>query len=146
MTKDLSDIVTKLRAASGTNQALVDLSTKCAGAAEELLEALQKPKSDGQKSRRKSLQKALKGLWGRDRVEELRWRVQGYRDELNLKVLVYLSSVPTPVVHTLTNNCRTQIDIVSAQQSANLASLNVYSQKALDALTSIVLSQQAIVR
>lgn len=76
--------------ASGTSQALGELFLKCGETADSLLNALESLKDIGPKTKWQSVRKALKGLWGKEKVEEMRKILQGYRYQLNLHVLVDL--------------------------------------------------------
>jgi hypothetical protein len=69
--------------------ALCKLSEQCFGVAGELAEALDKLKVQGTSNRRwKSFRQALKSLMKRDDVERITTRLQHFRDELNLHLLV----------------------------------------------------------
>ena len=62
------------------------------------------PKS-GKKTKWKSARKALKTLWGREAVEEMKSRLLGFREELKLHLLVRLKYMPNVFskLSTLTN-------------------------------------------
>lgn len=90
---DLTAISAKLedsrRATTGCND-LDDLCRRVRETAKELLDALQGMKASGQHGRGKSARKALKTIWGQRRVEEMKARLEDYRDEMQLRVLVSL--------------------------------------------------------
>jgi hypothetical protein len=72
------------------NDGLDTLCELCGKTAHELLTALKGLKTSGQKSRAKSARKALKAMWGKERVEEMKTRLEGYRNELQFHILVSL--------------------------------------------------------
>jgi hypothetical protein len=84
--KNLEDPVSGTTGCSG----LDDLCGRALLAAKELLDALEGLKISGQKSRVKSARKALKAIWGKSRVEEMKTRLEGYRDEMQFHILVSL--------------------------------------------------------
>jgi hypothetical protein len=61
--------------------------------AKELSDTLKEMKADGKKSRIKSARKALKTMWGKKRVEDMKRRLEEYRDEIQFHVLVDLKLV-----------------------------------------------------
>jgi len=72
---------------------LDDISRRCTKAAMELLAALEELKAWGQKSKVKSVRKALKAIWGKRRVENMKKRLEGFRNEMQFYVLVNLEWV-----------------------------------------------------
>ena len=50
--------------------------------------ALRGMKVPGQKNKVKSVRKALKIIWGEKRVDEMKTRLEGYRDELQFHVMM----------------------------------------------------------
>jgi len=69
---------------------LDNLRKLCANTADEMLFTLNGLRVSGHKSRIKSARMALKAIWGRKRVEEMKIRLEGYRDQLQFQVLVEL--------------------------------------------------------
>jgi hypothetical protein len=93
VTEDLAAVAKKLETpdkAGMGNDGLDSLCKLCAKAAIELLTALQSLKMSGHKGKVKSARKALKTMWGKKRVEEMKTRLEGYRNELQFHVLVSL--------------------------------------------------------
>ena len=91
VTGDLAAITQKLEAHSVATIGRDGLDCqRCSEAAIELLTALERFKVSGQNSRVKSARKALKAIWGKRRVDEMRTRLEGYRDEIQFHVLVEL--------------------------------------------------------
>jgi hypothetical protein len=91
VTGDLAAVAQKLAthgAATLGSDGLDDICQRCTGTATELLTALEGFRVSGQKSRVKSVRKALKAIWGKRRVGEMRTRLEGYRDEIQFHVLV----------------------------------------------------------
>jgi len=77
-------------ALNDSEAALVNLSQQCSNVADELLCTLRKLKVvEGSSNRRwKSFRQALKCLWRKEEVEAMVNRLQGFRERLNLHVLV----------------------------------------------------------
>lgn len=87
VTKDLVALNAQLYASVGSSseaEALEELCGRCAKTAGELLSALQTFTVQGKKTKWKSTRKALKSLWGRDGVEEMKQRLLDFREELKL--------------------------------------------------------------
>ena len=103
ISKDLVALSAQLYASVGSStetEALEELCGRCAKTAGELLSALQSFTVAGKKTKCKSTRKALKTIWGRERVEELKNRLLGFREELKLHFLVrlkYVSSHPSMI-------------------------------------------------
>lgn len=77
-------------ATAARDDALKKLCESCKAAAEELLEALSKVKVDGPKNRWKSVRKALRSVWSKEKVRELEGRLARFREQLNLHITVDL--------------------------------------------------------
>jgi hypothetical protein len=95
--KDLRAVSAQLYTSVGSDgnrEALEDLCQKSAKTADELISALASFKVKGQKTRWKSARKALKVLWGREGVEEIKARLLGFRSELKLHLLSRLKYIP----------------------------------------------------
>jgi hypothetical protein len=93
LTKDIAGATAKLEAsaaATSGNESLDDLCQQCATAANDLLAALNSLSVEGDKTRLKSARKGLKAMWGKKRVEDMRTRLQCWRDEIQFHVLVDL--------------------------------------------------------
>jgi hypothetical protein len=106
LTDDLAKVVTKLEVSSGRttgNDGLNDICKRCTTAANHLMDALRSMKVEGDKSNIKSTRKALKAMWGKKGVEELKNRLEGFRDEMQFHVLVDLKYVPYQ--HVLSLRC-----------------------------------------
>ena len=93
VTKDLIELNTKLQArgshTSGISP-LEKLSTACNNVGNELITALGKVKVDGKKGRWKSTRKALRSVWSQEKIEGIEKRLAGFRDEMNLRIVVDL--------------------------------------------------------
>ena len=105
---DLEDLTTHLKYLSGRIQSssepvdlvLEQLCSRCIEVAEELLEALESLGVKGKHMRFPSIRKALKVLWGREKLRILEERLAGFRHELNLHITVelrYHSSCLQPI-------------------------------------------------
>ena len=82
--------------------ALYNLSHGCVDVSQQLQDGLNKLQIDGAPSRWKSLRKALKSIWKKERLAELQNRLVEYRDQLDSRILVGL---------------KTNLDVVGLRQS-----------------------------
>ena len=88
---DLKDLSGRLQASSGpVDLALEQLCLKCREVSEELLEALESLRIEEKHTRVQSLRKALKVLWGQEKLRILEERLARFRQELNLHITVEL--------------------------------------------------------
>ncbi|KAN0112459.1 hypothetical protein V8E51_005410 [Hyaloscypha variabilis] len=123
LTEDISAVAVKLAASAGAatgNDRLDCICEQCTIVAKELSEALKEMKADGKKSRIKSARKALKAMWGKKRVEDMKRRLEGYRDEIQFHVLVDL---------------KCHIDVTSTEQSARFDSLDGHAKMLFEVLS-----------
>jgi hypothetical protein len=97
----LLSIETQDTALKDSEAALVNLSKECSSAAEELLCTLRTLKVVGGSSNRcwKSFRQALKCLWRKEKVEAMANRLQGFRERLNLHVLISMRYGFSPIAH-----------------------------------------------
>jgi hypothetical protein len=96
LTEDIAGVAVKLAASAGVatgNDSLDRICEQCTIVAKELSDALKEMKADGKKSRIKSARKALKAMWGKKRVEDMKRRLEGYRNQIHFHVLVDLKLV-----------------------------------------------------
>lgn len=77
-----------LTEASESARGIVDLSKQCTTLAEELLQSLDSLGLDHVKRKRDALRAAFKLAWKRERISNLESRVNGFRSQLNLSLLV----------------------------------------------------------
>ena len=86
--------------------ALHKLTEQCSTVAGELLQALNRLKVEGTSNRRwKSVRQALKALMKKDEVDAIVQRLQRFRDELNLHILVSMRyASPDFCVHAIRCN------------------------------------------
>jgi hypothetical protein len=91
---DLAALAQKLvkthAGATTSNHGFNDICRRCNEAATELLAAFEGLKVSGHKSKAKSVRQALKIMWGKRRVEEMKTRLDGFRNEMQFHVLVNL--------------------------------------------------------
>ncbi|KAL2068281.1 hypothetical protein VTL71DRAFT_16379 [Oculimacula yallundae] len=73
-------------------QALESIADACSDIARELLAQLEPLKLQGERKRWKSLYKVLKSAWGKKEIDDLLERLDRYRDELELHLLVSIKS------------------------------------------------------
>ena len=93
LTTDLKDLSSRLQASSGSvDLVLEQLSSRCREVAEELLEALESLRIKGEHTRFQNLRKALKVLWGQEKLRTLEERLAIFRQELILHIVVELRS------------------------------------------------------
>ena len=110
VTNDLLILQAKLRsfrntpsyaeAVSNDTRALEILSQACADLARKLLEKLNMAKAQGRFRRWKSLRQALKSVWSKQDIDEMAKRLQGFRSELQLHILVTLKYVEGPILRS----------------------------------------------
>ncbi|KAF8855038.1 hypothetical protein BDZ45DRAFT_22299 [Acephala macrosclerotiorum] len=120
LTNEMLNITQKLKEYPG----IVDLELKalckdCAVDANKLLDALNKLKVQGSKTRYKSMKKALKSVMGRREVRDLQARLAGYLVAINLRVAV---------------NFRTQFDLVALRAEGRLDRLDAHAKTFLDSV------------
>lgn len=95
VTEDLTALITKLsediRQASASNEPeLQELCEGCLGVAKELQHALTKVNASSGQGRWKSIRAALKAVWGKEHITELKGRLDAYSMQLDRRVLVGL--------------------------------------------------------
>lgn len=91
ITTDLKDLSVRLQASAGpVDSALERLCIRCQEIADELLKALESLCVKGKYTRSQSLRKALKVLWGKEKLKVLEERLALFRQELTLHVTVEL--------------------------------------------------------
>jgi predicted regulator of Ras-like GTPase activity (Roadblock/LC7/MglB family) len=77
------------QAMTDSDRALRKLSEQCSGVAGELIDTLDKLKVQGTSNRRwKSIRQALKCLLRKEEIDAIMTRLQQFRDELNLHILI----------------------------------------------------------
>ena len=87
LTADLKDLSGRLQTSSGpVDLVLEQLCSRCREVADELLEVLESLRVKGKHTRFQSLRKALKVLWGKEKLRILEERLAGFRHELNLHI------------------------------------------------------------
>ena len=89
LTADLKDLSGRLQTSS-VDLVLEQLCSRCREVADELLEALESLRVKGKHTCFQSLRKALKVLWGKEKLRILEERLAGFRHELNLHITVEL--------------------------------------------------------
>lgn len=89
LTNDLKDSSGRLQASAGSvDPVLKQLCSRCSEVAEELLKALESLGVKGKHTRAQSLRKALKAMWGNEKLKILEERLARFRHELTLHVNV----------------------------------------------------------
>lgn len=124
LTTDLKGLNRRLQASVGPVDPVLELlCSSCNKVADELLKALECLGVKGKYTRSQSLRKALKTLWGKERLKILEERLAGFRQELILHIIVEL---------------RCQVDASKVQQTSAFHALDEATkegaQKILDAL------------
>jgi len=92
-------------ATATSDDALKRLCELCKSTADELLAALNKVKVNDKQNRWKSVRKALRCVWSKEKIRELEGRLERLREELNLHVITNLRCVGI----LLGNNCANYI-------------------------------------
>lgn len=82
-------------AVSAPDRSLQELCRAVSRAGADLLEALAKLKVQGNKTRWKSIRKALKSVWSKEEIRDLEHRLSSFREELNLHITVRTREVGT---------------------------------------------------
>jgi hypothetical protein len=67
---------------------LQELCIAIAHASADLLGALAKLKVQGNKTKWKTMRKAIRSVWSKEKVHDLEHRLSSFRDELNLHITV----------------------------------------------------------
>ena len=108
--------------------ALHALCKRAIDVSQELQDGLNKLQVNGAPSKWKSLRKALKSIWGKERIAQLESRLAAYRDELDSRILIGIKS---------------RLDLVELQQAEGFDKLDdgikALVQIILDASTSVKL-------
>lgn len=80
----------KTRSLSSNEEALQILCEECQALADQLMTALKELKLQGNQGKWRSIQQALKSLWGQEHIEALQKRLDGFRQQLIIGILVAL--------------------------------------------------------
>ncbi|KAG9234418.1 hypothetical protein BJ875DRAFT_509629 [Amylocarpus encephaloides] len=131
MTKSLVAINAQLYTSTGSTsetEPLEELCQHCAKIADTLISALESFKVQGKKTRWKSARKALKTLWGREAVEEMRNRLLEFRSDFQLQCLVRIKG---------------NLDLLALEQSSRFNQLDDNGKATLMELT---LSRETLTR
>ncbi|KAM7195178.1 hypothetical protein V8F33_006852 [Rhypophila sp. PSN 637] len=106
--------------------ALKDICSGCLEAAEEIQTALKQLNPNGTPTTKwKSVRQALKSLWGKERMAELKDRLEMYNSQMESRILISL---------------RTRIDIASLYHREQLTNLTGGVQAAVDRIRELELS------
>lgn len=93
VTKHLAELSTALQASASSSQgdpALEKLCESCNNVAKKLLKALEKLKVDGRNGKWRSVRKALRSVWSKKEIDGIQKRLESFRDEMNLHIVVDL--------------------------------------------------------
>lgn len=140
-TEDLTQVTTKLESSSAMPtgiDSLDDICKRCTSAANELLVVLRSVKLQGNKTKVKSAWTAIKAAWKKKSIEEMKKRMEGFRDEMQIHVLVSLKCLPLIFLLAYAYHCRCCIDIEFAKQSERLDDLDEHEKAVLERLASNV--------
>jgi hypothetical protein len=92
---DLSNLTTRLRdglvkcsTPPAEEEALQDICTGCLDVSEQMDCALPKLQLNGSASKWKSVRKAFKAVWGKEKLNELKARLDSYGQQMDRRVLV----------------------------------------------------------
>ena len=131
LAEDIAAVTAKLSISTGAgvesgNGSLDDICKRCVEAATELLGALKGMHSSGEKSKWRSARQAVKAMWGRAKVEELRRKLEMWRDEIQFHVLVDLkyAAIFLQIIGVYLPNLLTFLDL---ELISNLRSIPVES-------------------
>ena len=127
LAEDIAVVTAKLSIVTGSgNGNLDDICKRCVEAANELLGALKRMHASGEKSKWRSARQALNAMWGRAKVEELRRKLEMWRDEIQFHVLVDLkyAAIFLQIIGVYLPNLLTFLDL---ELISNLRSIPVES-------------------
>lgn len=112
---DLKYLSVRLQGSAGpVDSVLEQLCSSCNEVADELLKSLGHLGVKGKYTASQSLRKALKTLWGKEKLKLLEERLAGYRQELTLHMTVDL---------------RSRIDLLQLQQTDSFQALDDVAQR-----------------
>ena len=87
---NLNDALTAPSTAGAIPNRLRHLASQCKGAAEELLEVLDKIKVKGSHRKWKSFMQALRSVWKKEQIENLFKRMERLRNEMQIRLQLML--------------------------------------------------------
>lgn len=93
--KALSSRLQCLRSTDPSDPTMEKLCSQCNAVADELLAMLESFKTKGKRTTLQSLEKSLKSTWSKDKVIQLKKRLDEFRQELEVHVLFELKYVFT---------------------------------------------------
>ncbi|KAM0802013.1 hypothetical protein BDR22DRAFT_888067 [Usnea florida] len=124
ITVDLKNLASRLQISTEpVGSVLGQLCSSCSEVADELLKSLKHLGVKGKLKRSESFRKALKALWGKEKLRSLEERLAGFRQELILHVAVDL---------------RSQIDLLNLQQIESFQTLDNATKESVQKLSEIV--------
>jgi hypothetical protein len=135
----INTILTTSGAVTTADPALDKLCTGCLEVSTELLAALAKVSAGKDPTKWRSVRKALRSVWSKDRISGLEARLGGFRDEVNLRIVVslryvYVCSTRSPMSHWRAT--RGQIEALTLQQSNRFDTLDDLSKILAGAICS----------
>jgi hypothetical protein len=87
--QDLLKLNTRLKQSVAVGDTdLQTLCKSCCDVGDELIAALSKVKVDGKGRKWQSLRKALRSIWSKEEILQLKNRLESFRDELNLRITI----------------------------------------------------------
>ncbi|KAL0264369.1 hypothetical protein SLS55_000318 [Diplodia seriata] len=151
VTKDLSKLASGTKSFLETarlsstldadEEALLQICSGCDDVAQELLGALGRVMSQGKQGRWKSIRKALKAVWTKDKIRDIDMRLSNFRDQLTLRILLqskyvqcYPSSVQNPEAYARLLSCK--LDSLDAKAREVLQALANREQQIDDHFTA----------
>jgi hypothetical protein len=106
----------KLRDANRTSDVeLENLCKSCSTVADELIRALGELKVQGGQKRWKSMRKAIRTVWSKDKIQGIEKRLANFREVLSLHIIVDLRCVYKPILALA-------VSIIYVLQEASLSS------------------------
>jgi hypothetical protein len=135
----ISKSLTASNAATSADPALDNLCVGCVAVSQELLSALAKLKAGKDSAKWRSVRKALRSVWIKDKISSLEPRLGGFRDEVNLRIVVSLRCANVSsnrLTISLRRVVRERLEALALQQSDCFASIDNQLKTLVDAIRS----------
>ena len=72
------------------DQSLLNLAEECSATAHQLMRRIHSLKMEGPRNKRQAVFKTIKLLWEKGEIQDIQKRLEGYRNALDTKILIYL--------------------------------------------------------
>ncbi|CAD6592252.1 MAG: hypothetical protein ASARMPRED_006132 [Alectoria sarmentosa] len=99
------------------DQSLLNLAEECSATAHQLMRRIHSLKMEGPRNKRQAVFKTIKLLWEKGEIQDIQKRLEGYRNALDTKILIYL---------------RQRFDLASLEHSKEFQDLDQKIQKLIN--------------